>query len=124
MQCLTCHRVGDQGTDLGPDLSKIGAKLNRTKLLDNLLNPAREMEPKFVPHTVVTTGGQVHTGLLVEKSAKEIVLRDGKNQLVRVAVAEVDQVVPQKNSLMPDGLLRDLTAQQAADLLAYLESLR
>lgn len=124
MQCLSCHKVGAKGVDLGPDLSKIAAKLKREKLLENLLQPSKEIEPKYLSQTVVTTDGQFHTGLLVEKNAKEVVLRDAKNQIIHVPVSQVDQLIPQKASLMPDGLLRDLTAQQAADLLAFLESLK
>jgi hypothetical protein len=52
------------------------------------------------------------------------VLRDAENRTIRVADADVEGVAPQTQSLMPDLLLRGLTAQQAADLLDYLASLK
>ena len=60
----------------------------------------------------------------VTRTAEELVLRDAKNQPVRVSAVEIEQESVQPASLMPEGLLRDLTAQQAADLLDYLASLR
>ena len=64
------------------------------------------------------------TGLLVKKDAREIILRDAQNKLLTIAADQVEELVPQGKSLMPELLLRDLTAQQVADLLAYLGSLK
>jgi hypothetical protein len=62
----------------------------------------------------------LHSGVLVSRTDREVVLKDAKNETVRVPTAEVERLAPQSRSLMPDGLLRDLTAQQAADLLEFL----
>ena len=64
------------------------------------------------------------TGLVVEKNGREVVLKDAQGKTVRVPGGEVEQLVPQSRSLMPELLLRDLTAQQVADLLEYLKTLR
>src|SRR5262249_46754432 len=106
MQCLNCHRINGQGTELGPDLDKIGGKLDRAKLLDAILYPSKEIEPKYVAQTVVMSDGKIYTGLLAEKNAKEVVLRDAKNQVTRLPLSDVEQIIPQKTSLMPEGLLR------------------
>ena len=53
----------------------------------------------------------------------EVVLKDARNQVLRVPAKTIEQLVPQRQSLMPDLLFRDMTAQQVADLLAYLSSL-
>jgi len=60
----------------------------------------------------------------VRQDAAEIVLKDSENKERRIARADVEGAFPQQKSLMPDLLLKDLTAQQVADLLAYLESLK
>ena len=74
---------------------------------------------------VVETGdGRLLTGLLVKKDGDEIILRDAQNKLITIPATEVEQLVPQKQSLMPELLLRDMTAQQVADLLVYLSSLK
>jgi putative heme-binding domain-containing protein len=119
-QCQTCHKIGDQGILLGPDLSHIGKDRTRLELLESLLEPSRRIEPQYVAYLATTTGGKQAQGLLVKKDASEVVLRDAKNEEVRFKAAEVESLVPARQSLMPDGLLRDLTAQQAADLLEYL----
>ncbi len=60
----------------------------------------------------------------MKKNGQEVVLKDAQNQVIRIAPEQIERLVPQKLSLMPDLLLRDMTAQQTADLLAYLSSLK
>src|SRR5262249_38359050 len=69
---------------------------------------------------VETTDGRNHTGLLAEKTDKEIVLKMASDKEVRIPAKEIEHMAPQKNSLMPELLLRDLTAAQAADFMALL----
>jgi putative heme-binding domain-containing protein len=71
-----------------------------------------------------TKDGRLHSGLLVERTEQAVVLKDAKNQIIRLAANEIEQLTSQQQSLMPDLLLRDLTAQQVADLIAFLSSLR
>lgn len=124
MQCRNCHRVGGAGGTVGPDLSEIGKKHNRALLLENILQPSKVMEPKYVAHLVVMLDGRTFIGHLVNEGATEIVLRDAQDKEYRLAKKDVEQRQEAKQSLMPESLLRDLTAEQAADLLAFLESLK
>ena len=125
VQCRNCHKVQSKGADVGPDLSQIGKKYkDRGKLLDTILYPSREIEPKYRTYLLETADGQIFTGLLVKKDAQTVVLKDAKNKVMTYDAADVEQLVPQQQSLMPDLLLRDMTKEQVADLLAYLESLR
>ncbi len=73
---------------------------------------------------IETTQGRVHTGLLVTRTTEQVVLKNAQNELIRLAPSEVEVLVPQRQSLMPDLLLRDMTAQQVADLVAYLGTLK
>lgn len=124
IQCRNCHRVEKQGKQLGPDLTQIGKKLSKEKILENLLDPSRTIDPKFAAWLVETDEGKVYTGLLVSRNEDEVVIRDSQNKQLRFKTEHVDGIFPQRKSLMPDRLLRDLTAQQAADLLAWLASLK
>jgi uncharacterized repeat protein (TIGR03806 family) len=124
LQCRTCHKVGQEGTDLGPDLTLIGKKLDRAKLLESILQPSKEIDPKFQSWQVETNTGKVVTGLLVKKDAGGITLKDARNAQQKVEAADIERSAPLPTSLMPELMLRDLTAQQAADLLGYLESLK
>ncbi|HXT57297.1 MAG TPA: PQQ-dependent sugar dehydrogenase [Pirellulales bacterium] len=124
VQCKNCHRIEGQGLEIGPDLSQIGKKYNRAQLLETILQPSKQIDPKYVAYLVETADGQVHTGLLIERTEQELVLRDSQNKLIRIPTAEAELVAPQQKSLMPELLLRDMTAQEAADLLEFLGTLK
>lgn len=120
VQCKNCHRIGKIGSTLGPDLTLIGKKYNRDQLLEHILEPSKLVDPKYVSYVASLTDGRVIQGLLTARTADEFVFRDIKDREVRVLADDVDSIAPQRQSLMPELLLRDFTAQQVADLLAYL----
>ncbi len=122
--CASCHKVGGRGGEVGPALDAIGSKYDRTTLLRHVVEPAREVDPKFATVVVATVDGRVIEGLLVEEAGGSLSLRDAKGQLVRIEVDRVEERATRPGSLMPEGLLRDLSAQQAADLLEFLVGLR
>jgi len=124
LQCRNCHRLGTKGRALGPDLDGIGKKYSRAQLLDSILKPSKNIDPKFLAHLVETTDGRVFTGLLLKKDKAEVVLRDAQAKELRFAADEIELLVPQQKSLMPELLWQDMTAQELADLLAFLMSLK
>ena len=123
-QCGSCHRIGDRGTSVGPELSTIGKLRSREDLLESLLEPSRRIEPKYATYVAATADGRSLTGLLVKRDEKGVVLRDSKGQESILAAKDVEELRPSRVSLMPDGQLADLTAQEAADLIEYLHSLK
>ncbi len=123
-QCKSCHRLEETGEPLGPDLSHIGKKYPRAELLGEILQPSKAIDPKFATYVIATKSGQVYTGLLSERNDREVVLKDAQNKVTRLPANEIEQSASQARSMMPELLLRDLTAQQAADLLDYLFSLK
>jgi putative heme-binding domain-containing protein len=124
VRCASCHKVGEHGGGPGPDLSAIGTQRTREELLDSLLAPSNRVEPAFASYLVTTSRGKSHTGLLVRRDAKEVVLRDAENKELVVSAADVEAFQPSRVSLMPEGLLTHLTPQEAADLLEYLVTRR
>jgi uncharacterized repeat protein (TIGR03806 family) len=124
VQCKNCHKIQGQGTDVGPELSEIGKKYDRARLLETILEPSREIDPKYVTYLMSTKAGLIHSGLLVKKDADEVVLKDAQNKLIRVPADDVENLVPQQQSLMPELLLRDMTARDVADLIAFLAGLK
>ena len=124
VQCKNCHRIGETGGTVGPDLDHIGKKYNRAQLLESIVEPSKAVDPKFTVYLLESSAGKTLSGQLVERTAEEVVLKDAEGKLQRVPSGEVERFSPQTRSLMPDQLLRDMTAQQAADLLEYLESLK
>ncbi|MEX2168307.1 MAG: PQQ-dependent sugar dehydrogenase [Pirellulales bacterium] len=123
VSCKNCHRIHKEGTEVGPELTTIGKKLTPTQLLESILEPSKLIDPKYVTYLVETDDGRILTGLLVTKDANEVVLKDAQDKVIRIPSKQIEQLVPQRQSLMPDLLVRDMTAQQVADLLAYLSSL-
>ena len=123
-QCRNCHRVGNVGKQVGPDLDGIGKKYGRAELLDQVLNPSRKIDPKYMTYIVETKAGRVFTGLLVSRTDKQVLLRDAKQQQTIIKANEIEELIVQRKSLMPELLLKDMTAQQVGDLLAYLSSLK
>jgi putative heme-binding domain-containing protein len=122
--CKTCHKIGDLGETIGPDLSKVGAKYNKASLLEQILEPSKTIDPAFTTYLLETKDGRVFSGLAVDKTNAAVVLMDAQGKTVRLTTGEVERMVPQSRSLMPELLLRDMTAQQVADLLEFLAGLR
>jgi putative heme-binding domain-containing protein len=122
LECGRCHKIGSRGTAVGPDLSAIGKLRSRDDLLESILEPSRRIEPKYAAYIAQTADGRSFTGLLVRRDEKAVVLRDGQNKEIVLAARDVEVLQPSRLSLMPDGQLAGLTAQQAADLLEYLAS--
>ena len=123
-QCKNCHRVGNEGTEIGPDLSQIGKKLDRARILESILEPSKVIDPAYTTYLVETTNGTLHTGLIVRKSEKEVQLKDAQGKITTLSVAMIDSITPQRISMMPELLLRDMTPREVADLLEYLGSLK
>jgi putative heme-binding domain-containing protein len=120
--CASCHTVGNRGRNVGPALDGIGTKYDRASLLKHLVEPSLAVEPKWLPATVATHDGRVLSGLKETLPDGRVKIADlkGDTFLKPDEIEKIDQSVV---SLMPAGLLRDLTAEQAADLIAYLTSL-
>jgi putative heme-binding domain-containing protein len=120
INCGKCHRVGQRGAPVGPDLSSIGKLRSAAELLDSLLAPSRRIEPKFAAYVVHTHDGRSLTGLMTRRNEQSVVLCDSEGKEVSLPAEEVETLRPLSTSLMPDGQLVGLTAQEVADLLAYL----
>ncbi|MEO1526240.1 MAG: c-type cytochrome [Planctomycetota bacterium] len=123
-QCVHCHRVKGTGRSVGPDLDGLAAKRSREQLLESILQPSKEIDSQFQTHAVLTDEGELISGLLVERSDARLVLRtaDGKDHELSPDQVQSEKVSPV--SIMPKGLAAELTAQELADIVAFLESLR
>jgi putative heme-binding domain-containing protein len=120
LNCGSCHKIGERGVAVGPDLSLIGKLRSREELLESILEPSRRIEPKYASYLCHTADGRSVTGLLVKRDETSVVLRDSQNKDIVVAAKHVEHLLPSRTSLMPAGQLAGLTAQDAADLLEYL----
>ena len=98
--------------------------MSKRQILESILDPSKDIDPKYAAYMVELDDGRQLSGLIVERNEKELTIRDPQGKDTKVLLTKVVSQIPSKKSLMPDQLLRDLTAEQAADLLTFLESLK
>ena len=123
-RCRHCHHVDNPQQSLGPTLAEINKKYpQREPFLLQILQPSLKNEDRYATRVVLTNDGQLLTGLLESESPSEVVLKTLEKKKVAIARDDIDEIQISSRSLMPEFLLSDLTAQEAADLLAYLISL-
>ncbi|MBL8215546.1 MAG: HEAT repeat domain-containing protein [Bryobacterales bacterium] len=119
-QCAKCHMPRRSGGRVGPDLSGINNK-TKEELLTSILNPSYAIEPRFVNYVLTTKDGRMYDGVIANETPNAITLRGGSEEgdetVLRKNIAEVRA---SSVSLMPDGLEKDLTKQDIADIIAYL----
>ena len=79
-QCKSCHKAGDVGENVGPDLTKIGTKYNKPALLDQILEPSKTIEPQYTTYLLETKDGRVSERLAVERTKDVVVLKDAQGK--------------------------------------------
>ena len=122
-KCSSCHRVGDRGQAVGPDLTTIGANRSATDLLESVVFPSASIVRDYTTYQVLTRHGQVFSGLLVGESSDVIRLQLPNGKHVQILEGDVDRMEPQSVSVMPAGLDDLLTESELVDVVKYLQSL-
>lgn len=121
--CYRCHQIEGRGGAIGPDLSATSRSLDRPRLVDSILQPSKEMAPRFVPWSIATTDGNVRVGVLLEESALGTkTYADAKGETFVVPDAQVEDRRPQRVSIMPADLAGTMTLEEFRDLLAFLRA--
>ncbi|MBL68390.1 MAG: hypothetical protein CMO74_08075 [Verrucomicrobiales bacterium] len=122
--CYACHTLQGKGRSLGPDLSQIGARHNKPQILDSLLNPAQIIAPPYRIWLIKTKNDKSHMGFILRETETELILKLPTGQAKSLPKNQIQARQPRPESLMPAGLLQTLTPQEAADVLAWLASLK
>ena len=117
--CFACHRHGEEGRDIGPDMTGIGEKFGREVILDNILNPSASVAFGYETVTIETKSGTTHAGFLVA-DADPVILKDIAGQQHSIAKGDIKTRTQQKISIMPTASAIGLNAQQLADLVKFL----
>ena len=118
-QCASCHRQGEEGHAVGPDLRMLKDR-SYVGLLTSVLDPNRAVEDKFRGYVVLTTDGLVLTGLLTAESATSITLLAAQGVEQTIARSDIDTLKNTGKSMMPEGLEQDLPPEALRHLHAYL----
>ncbi len=123
-KCATCHRVGDKGGKIGPDLTTIGANREARDLLESIVFPSATIVRDYEPYTAVTADGRVLTGLIARETSDTLFLQQQTGDPVAIPRSDIDELAPGTVSIMPNGLEKDLTESDLADVIAFLSSLK
>jgi putative membrane-bound dehydrogenase-like protein len=117
--CATCHKVGKIGVEVGPDLATLKDRSPQA-LLIAILDPNRAFEAKYANFTIATTDGRVLTGMVENESGNSVTLRRQEGKRDVIIRSDIEQMAASGQSLMPEGLEKDLTPQAVADLISFL----
>lgn len=121
--CSACHRLGEVGHPVGPDLGALSDR-SLQSLLVAIFDPNRAVESKYLSYTATTTNGLTFTGIVKEETGNQVRLlaADGKETII--PRADIDEFASNSKSLMPEGMEKDLAPEQVTDLVAFLRSQR
>jgi putative heme-binding domain-containing protein len=119
--CAKCHTLFSQGGQIGPDLTSYNRE-QVGNMLRHIVDPNAEIREGFETFGVTTKDGRALTGFLADQDAQVIVLRGFNGENTNIPRAEIDEMRNTGTSLMPEGLLKDLTDQQLRDLFSYIRS--
>jgi len=121
--CVTCHKIDGAGAEVGPDLSKVGARSTRDYLLESIVAPAAKIAKGYESVTVVKDDGTTVQGLVRRRDEKELTLKTAAGQEVVIPLSEIDEEVGGQ-TLMPTGIFKTLSRAELRDLIEYLATRR
>lgn len=122
--CSTCHRVGNEGGLIGPNLNTIGAVRTRADLLESIIYPSASLARGFETMVIVTKSGRTITGVMTRETADSLVLTSSQRVDQKVLRNDIEEMTASPVSTMPAGIDQTLNEAELRDLLAYLESLK
>ena len=124
--CVACHKLGGQGQQVGPELTKLETdKRDPEHILRSLISPSEKIDEKFQQHQFFLNSGKTVTGMIVKETPDAYTIVDNplaKTKPIVIAKDDVDEKVASKLSIMPTGLLGKLTREEILDLIAYIHT--
>lgn len=121
--CATCHKVGDVGVNVAPDISD-----SRTKTPDfylmNILDPNRAIDANYFSFTALDKEGRVHTGIVAAETSAAVTLKQPEGKTITIARDDIEELKNNGVSLMPVGLERTINKQQMADVISFIKNWR
>jgi putative membrane-bound dehydrogenase-like protein len=117
--CATCHRLGERGRAVGPDLSATQFS-DAASLLTHILDPNRNVAPNYVQYVVADRSGRVYNGLIASETASSLTLRRADGAEDTILRSQIEELSSTGKSLMPEDFASRLKHQEAADLIAFI----
>ncbi|PHR93424.1 MAG: hypothetical protein COA78_32965 [Blastopirellula sp.] len=119
-QCINCHKIKDEGHEVGPQLASV---TNKTKeaLLNSILDPSAAVEAKYLSYSIITDGGRIVSGILETETGSSITLLASEGKRETVLRRDIEELRASTKSLMPEGLEQELKPQDLADLIQFVQ---
>jgi putative membrane-bound dehydrogenase-like protein len=118
-ECQQCHRLGELGQDIGPNLATIQHR-SPDEILLHVLDPNREVSPNFVEYVLTLKDGRVTRGIILSETENGLNLGRAQGERETVLRTQIDEIASTGISLMPEGLEKNIRPQEMADLLAFV----
>jgi quinoprotein glucose dehydrogenase len=122
VSCLRCHKIGGDGGEVGPDLTRIAAEKNREYLLEAIVDPNRTIAKGFESVMLADDEGRIHLGILKEENAQTITLMTADGRTMTIAQQSIE-ARRAGQSAMPADLVQHLTKGDVRDLVEFLAQL-
>ncbi|HEX6961368.1 MAG TPA: c-type cytochrome, partial [Lacipirellula sp.] len=119
--CAICHRKDGHGAEVGADLATVVTRTPE-QLLISILDPNREVDPKYLQYTILTVDGLAKSGMIAAETAASVTLKREENVTETIPRADIDQLQSTGMTLMPEGFEKAIDKQSLADLIAYLRN--
>ncbi|MBL9136963.1 MAG: c-type cytochrome [Verrucomicrobiales bacterium] len=118
--CSPCHRSGDLGHEVGPNLTKMSHR-SVEDLLSNILDPNMAMNPTFAAYTAELIGDEEETGILAAENTEVVTLLQAQGRRIEIPRSRIQRLQSNGRSLMPEGLESGLTPQDLRDVIAFVQ---
>jgi putative membrane-bound dehydrogenase-like protein len=122
--CRSCHTDADGQTPKGPHLVEIGKRYRADELVESILKPSAKIAQGYEAYSFATAEGQIYTGFVVSEAADTVMLRESSGLERVLKQSEIEARRRQEQSAMPEGIVANLTPEELAHLVAYLQSLK
>ena len=120
--CSQCHKVGETGSEVGPDLLSLSGR-TKYEFLENILDPNSNIVPGYEEYLVETNDGRALTGVMASQGPTTVTLRRSEGEEDTIARSQIASLRSLGVSAMPEGVQEDISVQQMTDLLEYLTNL-
>ena len=123
--CYKCHRISGQGGIVGPDLTPAGHRFSTKDLLETIVDPNKEISDQYEATIFQMEDGTTITGRVANLNGDQYWIQKDMidpGNFTRIKAAEIEAMKPSKVSMMPAGLLDNMTRDEILDLMAYLKS--
>ncbi|MFO1007431.1 MAG: PVC-type heme-binding CxxCH protein [Planctomycetaceae bacterium] len=121
--CAQCHKIGEIGVEVAPNISDSRVKTQEQLLVD-ILDPNRAVDNNYFSYTLIETSGKVSTGIISSETSSSVTLKQPEGKTITIPRSEIEELKPNGMSLMPVGFEKQLTVAQLADVISFVKNWR